>query len=1490
MVIFPVVVFLTGFMLCVVNAETRSQDVTLENLAPESISKIESFLLSTLASETEADYFVWMKEKADLSPASLLKSKREKSRFVYEALVETAEQTQQPIRAYLNRQGIPYRPFYIANKILIQKGDANLLANLASRPDVNRVTANHVIRLQEPFRKRPAPLNVLAVEPGISMVNADDVWALGYTGSGIVLAGNDTGLDETHPTIQPHYRGWNGLTYDHNYNWWDATGTYALDPFDGHGHGTHTTGTMVGDDGGANQIGMAPGAQCIHCKNMTDGGTGTDATFSECFEWDLAPWDLTYTGPGTGNPNPDLAPHVVNNSWGYWGGGDDQFDDEITALQAAGILVEVSAGNEGDACSTLRSPADYADVLTTGSVSYTSGMPGTISSFSSRGPSSLFPLAYFPDIMAPGEDIISSLPGNTYGSWSGTSMAGPHTSGLIALMWEACPKLEGDIATTVQIIQDTAVPLAGQAGSNCGGDYIDGPNNDWGYGTIDALAAVAEALAICEAATIEGNVSSGGVPISGARITAISGGYTKTVHSNASGDYSMAVPAPYIYDISAYAYGYISETISGISVSIDEIITQDFDLSPAPMVTVSGTVTDTDTGWALYAKVDIIADGFTTSVYTDPVTGEYSIDLVQDEEVIFVVNAVVDGYLMETRLVIPPSGGATEDFALGGTVNAPGYSMAPIYFDDFEGGFGSWTPTGLWNLETDTDTCGSSKSPFPSPSHSAYYGNDGTCTYNTGAENSGTLTLNTPVTIPIGGAVLSFWSYEQTECNGDCPYDNRFVEVSDDGGSTWTLLGECGSEGAWYQKSFNLTVYAGADILIRFSFDSGDDIGNNFFGWMIDDVAVLAGVAPDSGGLVVGNVYDENTGMGVNDAGLDDSSGDSTTSFSTPDDSNVDDGMYILYLPTSRDMTATAIHYGDVTHPVTVINLGVVKQDFYLPAGQLSCPTSIVQYIMPNTTLNTVKQFENTGTMALNYDIFEFEGAVTVTTRALSNLEDVKKTPATINRFTYRDQRGLDRNAIRNEAPTIDIPRPAKGVLALGDILDSWPDGLTYAWGIGVDLLTNDLWLGNIGAGGGDDLDYRFLTNGTNTGNTIDTSGWIGAWAADMTYDWVSKMLWQLDVGGDNCIHELDPRAMVPTGNTICPPLGISQRGLAYDPITDTFFAGSWNDSSIHHFDRSGTILETTFVGIPISGLAFHPKTGHLFCLTSGGTYDMEVLDVNDNYNVVDQFDIAGFGDGAGLGIDCGGNLWAVDQGNHLVFQIDSNEGGIGCAIPWLSESPASGTIAASSSQDVTFTFDSTGFGVGETAEGTVMVQNSTPYGTILIPVEMHVVSQTYNVVFQAGANGTIQGDLFQVVLENGDCTAVTALPDAGCVFMGWSGDYSGIENPLTITNVTANMTITANFAPLYTVTFVAGTNGSITGDLIQEVPEGSDCMAVTAIPEADYDFDGWTGDFTGTTNPLTITNVTSDMTIRANFVEEQSPPPPGGRGGGCFLSTLLGD
>jgi len=571
----------------------------------EGPAEIDPQVLTEISEAGATDFFVWMKEKADLSPAAGLKTKLEKGTFVFNALQETAKRTQKDLLAYLDVQGVKYRSYYIANKVLVRAGGEALVMNLAARPDVGMITPNHKFQLQEPFKNPNAPESPEAIEPNITFINADDVWAMGITGQGTVLAGNDTGLDWDHPALIDHYRGWDGSAADHNYSWWDATGTYPTVPNDGHGHGTHTGGTMVGDDGGTNQIGVAPGAQIIHCKNMDNGGGGDDGTFSECFEWDLAPWDLSGA-----NPDPAMAPDAINNSWGYFGGDQPQFEDEIAALQAAGIVVEVSAGNEGDDCTTLRSPGDYAEVITTGSVNHAGGsLPGTLTGFSSRGPSLIDPADYMPDVMAPGENIRSSIPGGGYdGTWSGTSMAGPHVTALIGLMWSASPALEGQVETTYEIIQNTAVPLIGVTGSNCGGDYTEGPNNDWGFGTIDAYAAVQEAMAYA-GGFLEGTVTDAvsGDPIAEATIAAtLSPTQTYYAETDALGYYGRNLMEG-TYDVTSSRFGYLSQTAEDIVITEGMTVTQDFALTPAPAFLVQGNVYDLRTS---VGSVDVLVEDF----------------------------------------------------------------------------------------------------------------------------------------------------------------------------------------------------------------------------------------------------------------------------------------------------------------------------------------------------------------------------------------------------------------------------------------------------------------------------------------------------------------------------------------------------------------------------------------------------------------------------------------------------------------------------------------------------------------------------------------------------------------------------------------------------------------------------------------------------------------------------------------------------------------
>ena len=453
------------------------------------------------------DILVLLKAQVNLDGADHLLSKQAKGEFVVKSLKQIAEQTQPDLVAMLQSRGVEFQRFYIMNAVAVRGADPRLIEEIAKRDDVRKLIADPVIRQSEiAMRVRGGPSDARGTGDNIVSTGAEAVWKIGFKGQGIVVAGQDTGVDWTHPALQAHYRGSNrGGGAVHDGNWHDSirtsisggTNKCGLDlsePCDDHSHGTHTMGTMIGNDGAENAIGMAPGAQWIACRNM-ESGYGRPSTYMECYEWFIAPY------PKGGSPkdgNPKLAPHVINNSWGCPADEGCEGSEMIPVLKAvykAGIMNVVSAGNSGPGCGTiLDQPATISDYGF--SVGAHDHRNNTIAGFSSRGPSALDGKVG-PDITAPGVSIRSSVPGGTYeqGFWSGTSMAGPHVAGAVALLWSAQPKLIGDIDRTIEILRSTAI--ATTSNENCSGTNGSAiPNNTYGYGRLNIEAAVKKALSL----------------------------------------------------------------------------------------------------------------------------------------------------------------------------------------------------------------------------------------------------------------------------------------------------------------------------------------------------------------------------------------------------------------------------------------------------------------------------------------------------------------------------------------------------------------------------------------------------------------------------------------------------------------------------------------------------------------------------------------------------------------------------------------------------------------------------------------------------------------------------------------------------------------------------------------------------------------------------------------------------------------------------------
>lgn len=849
-----IVIIITGS-----SAEAISPEFWGGDAAVKALSTVNSRVIEQMENTGQSDFFIVLSEQADLSGAAKIYDKTDKGRYVFKQLRAVSERTQPQLIHDLDLGKQDIQRFHIQNMILVRNGNPDQLITAANNPQVRQIHANDKFVF-----KNDQPMAFDANEPtdtpewSLSHIGITDVWAEGYDGTGIVVANLDTGVDWDHPALKSHYRGWDGSTASHDYNWHDTSTSCGATPCDTGDHGTHTMGTMVGEDpSGVNQVGGAPGAQWIACAPLEDA-----AGFHECFEWFLAPYGY---GQSPGQGLPAKAPDIVNNSWGWpVGGGDYQYAPDIDALQAAGVFMEFSAGNEGDYCETLRSPGDYPQVLTTGASDSQDRIVSESWTYwgSSRGPATSgipgAPDFIKPEITAPGYDIRSSVPGGGYeGGWGGTSMAGPHTCAVIALLWDAAPGLIGDIATTRQIVIDTAYVSPSGTGAGYWNQTCEGinasttiPNHVWGWGLIDAYAAF-QALA--------------GVYLDKPMYRPNDSMVISVRDSNSSGSVTVEVTSDVETDIEYVTLnevgtgdfeGSFLTTSNGavhgdgaISVNNGSMISVYY---PALDMTTTATV-DGDLPVISNVSIDeITASGMTVSWTTDELArsivmygeGAPSIE-VRDETLTTSHSLTLTGlddctYYLLDIMAEDQAGNIGVDNNGGAHYNAQTYELTVFLNADMDTDPG-WSYDGQWAWGQPTGQGGSYGYPDP---ENGYTGSN-VVGYNLNGDYTNSMTNTHWATTPsfdCSAATIvnfTFWAWLGVESP---TYDHAYIEVSNNNGSSWTTIWENTATleaGQWDYWEFDISNQAAGygQVMVRWGIGPTDS-GWTYCGWNIDDVSV----------------------------------------------------------------------------------------------------------------------------------------------------------------------------------------------------------------------------------------------------------------------------------------------------------------------------------------------------------------------------------------------------------------------------------------------------------------------------------------------------------------------------------------------------------------------------------------------------------------------------------------------------------------------------
>jgi subtilisin family serine protease len=794
-------------------------------------------------------------------------TRAERHQAVVTALREAARRSQGGLLdelAQLRERGTVagYTPHWITNLVVVRATRGELLA-LAARADIARIELSPQAQLITPVGERGGsePARGIGVTPGLRAIKADRVWReLGVNGAGILVANLDTGVDGKHPALAARWRGANG--HPPGECWLDVIGDHPGFPSDDNDHGTHVMGTITGLGAATGDtIGVAWAAQWIACNAIDESVSSEfDNDILAAFEW--------FADPDGDPQTVEDVPHVIENSWGVsenfpgYHTCDDRWWEAIDHCEAAGAATVWSAGNNGPDYYSIGSPADRiaspVSSFSVGALDAThSSFPYPIAEFSSRGPSGCDSLTLKPEVAAPGVDVYSSIPGGRYlqNGWSGTSMAGPHVAGTIALMAQVNPDLTVD--QLKQILLDTAVDLGRP-----------GEDNVFGKGIIDAYAACLAALG--PHGTVAGtitNASNGGTPVAGVAIRAVEPG--REVPSRTSGAYSILLP-PGAYTFTASHPSFSMQSVTGVQVAQNQTTTLAFALTDIGAPHISGTTrldpTDDTTGpYVVETRVtDFSALNRVRLSYRVNGGGFTPLSMT-----------AVGGGLYRAAIPGKPLGSEIEyyveavDVALNAATDPPGapaetygFLIVPIqhlFADDVEAGAGAWTHAPVtpgfldeWHRSGQRNhTTGG-----------AWSWKCGSAIVGQRYADSLDAGLVSPLIALAPNAQLRFWHWVDAESSYAFPghaYDGGLVEIQPFGGAwqiiepvggyPYTILGGTAPgpfpEGTpvfsgahdWSEARFDLSAFTG-DVRLRLRF--GSDGAERRAGWFIDDIRIDA--------------------------------------------------------------------------------------------------------------------------------------------------------------------------------------------------------------------------------------------------------------------------------------------------------------------------------------------------------------------------------------------------------------------------------------------------------------------------------------------------------------------------------------------------------------------------------------------------------------------------------------------------------------------------